>query len=90
MIHNLEISEHNAQAHIDIEQEIQKQKNGLFTCVLRVDNGKIVDYNVIQYVDLRDYLVLKKVIIEEFTIAHHPVNGGEQNPIRTDNTKRTA
>jgi hypothetical protein len=90
MIQNLTISEHNAQAHTDIEHDIEKQKKGLFTFILRIDNGNIVDYNVISYVDIRDYLVLKKVIIEEFTITHPAPHGSQQDTIRTDNRERTA
>ena len=88
--YNLEIKEHNKQAHIDIETEIQRQKNGLFTFILRVDNGNIVDFNVVEYADIRKYLVLKKIVIEEFSVTPYPVNGGQQNPLRSDNGQRTA
>lgn len=87
--YNLDIKEHNKQAHIDIEHDIQKQQNGLFTFILRVDNNNIVDYNVVSYVDIRDYLVLKKIVITEFTISHDGTLGSQQNPLRTDNSQRT-
>ena len=33
----------NKQAHLDIEKEIQKRKNGLFTMTLRINGKQIVD-----------------------------------------------
>ena len=52
---DLTISEHNKQVHIDIEDDIQKQKNGLYTIILRIHNKKIVDKNVVEYSDLKKY-----------------------------------
>ena len=89
MITNLDIPQDNVKAHLDIENEIQKRKNGHFTCVLRVDNGRIVDYNVITHVTIRDYLILKKIIIQEFTIAHHAPVGNTENPVLSNNNRRT-
>jgi hypothetical protein len=34
----------NIKPHLDIEQDIKKQVNGLFTCTLRVNQGNVVDY----------------------------------------------
>lgn len=90
MIYNLDIKEHNEQVHIDIEHDIQKQRKGLFTFILRIDNGNVVDYNVVSYVDARDFLVLKKITLTQFTISSHPTNGNQQNPLRTNNGKRAA
>ncbi len=59
--YNLTISPHNVQAHTDIEHDIERQKNGLLTFILRVDNGNIVDYNVVEYSDIKKYLVLKSI-----------------------------
>ncbi len=59
--YNLTIPPHNLQAHTDIEHDIEKQQNGLFTFILRVDNFNIVDYNVVEYSDIKKYLVLKSV-----------------------------
>lgn len=70
MIYNLEISPHNKQAHIDIEHDIQAQKNGLFTFILRVDNNNIVDYNVVEYININKYLVLKAVSFQPVTVIH--------------------
>lgn len=77
MIQNLTISPHNTQAHIDIEHDIQKQKDGLFTFILRIDNGNIVDYNVIAYVDIRDYLQLTKVVVQESFVSHTVITGSK-------------
>lgn len=61
---DLNISEHNKEVHEDIEKDIQEQKNGLFTFILRVHNGKIVDKNVVEYTNIRKYLKLKRLTIE--------------------------
>lgn len=63
MNYALDIREHNKQAHIDIESDIESKKNGLFTLILRVNNGNIVDYQVMEYADAKKYLVLKSVEI---------------------------
>lgn len=34
----------NQQAHVDIEKDINRQKDGVFTFYIKVDNGNIVDY----------------------------------------------
>ena len=61
---DLEISEHNKKIHEDIEEDMQKQGNGLYTCILRIHNGKIVDYNVVEYTNIKKYLKLKRIILE--------------------------
>ena len=71
MKYALSIRDHNIKAHLDIKEDIQKQKNGQFTFTLRVNNGNIVDYNVVEYVNARNkYLSLKSVVVEEFIIKH--------------------
>jgi hypothetical protein len=65
---DLNISEHNKQVHVDIEEDIQKQQNGLYTIILRVHNNKIVDKNVVEYVDITDYAKLKRIVIEQVVI----------------------
>lgn len=37
------IRTHNRQVHMDIEREMKHKNNGLFTFVLRVNSGNIVD-----------------------------------------------
>ena len=51
MITKLEILDHNRQGHFDIEDEVQKQKDGLFTFVVRVAENKIVDVVFLSYQD---------------------------------------
>lgn len=48
MIYSLTIREHNKQAHIDIQNDVENKKNGLFTFVLKVNSGNIVDYLVLE------------------------------------------
>lgn len=88
MKYELSIREHNMPAHLDIEADMALQKNGLFTFILRVNNGNIVDYNVVEYANARKYLILKKVIIQEFTVALNRGVGSIPDPVRTDNNKR--
>lgn len=70
MNRELVIREHNKQAHVDIEHDIQEKKNGLFTFILRINNGNIVDYNVVEYVDTRKYFSVTHVIVQELNITH--------------------
>lgn len=51
-MHSLEIREANIPAHLDLEEDIQKQKNGQITFTLRINAGNIVDYNLTEYVDV--------------------------------------
>jgi hypothetical protein len=83
-----DIREHNQRPHLDIEGDIQAQKNGQFTFILRVNNGNIVDYSVVEYADIRNYLVLTKVIIEEFTVPRGGGGGGQENALRPNNFQR--
>lgn len=71
MKYELVISPQNEKPHTDIEHDIEAKKNGLFTFTLRVNGGKIVDYNVIEYVDARKYISLSKVIVEEYIISRN-------------------
>lgn len=61
---DLNISEHNKVVHSDIEEDMQSQNSGLFTCILRIHNGKIVDYNVVEYTNINRYLKLKRIVLE--------------------------
>jgi hypothetical protein len=49
MIANLEVLDHNKAGHLDIEGEIQRQKDGLFTFIVRVAENKIVDIVFLSY-----------------------------------------
>lgn len=68
MKYGLAIREGNIEPHLDIEKEISKKKNGLFTCIIRCNAGNIVDVVLMEYANATDYLQLKSVIIEEFAI----------------------
>lgn len=69
MLNELKIRDHNVAAHIDIEADIASKKNGIFTFTLRVNNGNIVDYNVLEYVDGREYLKVAEIVVKELIIA---------------------
>ena len=70
MNYSLEINQQNVQPHLDIEKDIAEKGNGLFTFILRVNNGVIVDYSVIENVNIaRDYIAVTHVASKEFTIA---------------------
>ena len=68
---DLNISEHNKQVHVDIETDIQKQKDGLFTFILRINSGNVVDYNVVEYCDITKYVRLKGIIVKELSFSHN-------------------
>jgi hypothetical protein len=85
MDYALNIRDHNKQAHIDIEEDIQAQKDGLFTFTLRINGGNIVDYNLTEYVPASKYLRLKGVFIQELTVSHNFGERSQPNPIRADN-----
>lgn len=44
MHYDLEIRPHNLEAHKDIAVEMLHKQTGLFTFILRVNNGNIVDF----------------------------------------------
>ena len=77
MEYQLSIKPENVQPHIDIEEEIAKRKNGQMTFTLRIDKGLISDLSVVEYVDVREYLRLKSVTIEEHTITRYPHLGNK-------------
>lgn len=66
----MEIAKQNIPVHLDIEKDIQTQKNGLFTFIIKVANGSVADYNVVEYADIRKYfkLKLKRIVIQELDI----------------------
>jgi hypothetical protein len=85
MNYELSIKPENIQPHLDIEEEIAKRKNGQMTFTLRIDKGNISDMSVVEYVDVREYIRLKSVTRQEFTVAHHIIVGNKQDAIRPDN-----
>lgn len=71
MQYELSIRQDNIEAYSDIEHDIQLKQNGLFTFILRINNGKIVDYNVLEYVDVKSkYLRLTEITRTELTVLH--------------------
>lgn len=67
--YQLAIRQHNIAPHLDIEKDIEERRNGLFTFTLRVNNSNIVDYNVTDYINVKQkYGIIKALIIEEITI----------------------
>ena len=74
--------EENIQLHLDIEKDIQKQKDGVFTFTIKLANNKAIDYMVVEYVDSRDYLQLKRVIVEELTTTSDYPRGVQKDTVR--------
>ena len=44
----LYVREHNKQVHYDIEQDLQKKRDGLFTFIIKVNCGSITDYVLLE------------------------------------------
>lgn len=70
MNYQLNTRQHNKQAHVDIERELDLRKNGQFTFTLKVNGGNIMDCQIMESADIRNYLQLKSVTIQEITIKH--------------------
>lgn len=79
----------NIQAHDDIETEILSQQNGLLTFTLRINGGNIVDYNVVQLVNVREYLT-DPVIVKQSSISLYYRTGSGKDTIRDNNGQRNA
>lgn len=47
------IREKNIKPHADIEVDILERKNGNMTFTLRINSGDIVDYNLVEYVNVK-------------------------------------
>jgi len=72
MKYELSVRKHNVTAHLDIEKDIKIKKNGLFTFTLRINGGNIVDYSLVEYVDIkRKYLGVKAVVVKQSSTAHY-------------------
>ena len=84
--YELFIRKHNVPAHLDIERDIKTKKDGLFTFTLRINGGNIVDYNLVEYVDVkRKYLGVKSVTFSQSTTAHYTGKRSETDTVRPDN-----
>ena len=47
--YNLEIKPQNKQFHYDLDMDILAKKNGLFSFVIKINDGNIIDYIVLDY-----------------------------------------
>lgn len=54
-IYEIRVSQHNQKPHLDIEEQVQKIKNGLFTFVVRIFDGKIVDVMFLSYESYKSF-----------------------------------
>lgn len=72
MEYELTIPDENRQCHLDIEKDISEQKNGLMTFTLRVHDGRITDYNLLETVDAKTkYFSPQIVAREELVVARN-------------------
>jgi|PlaIllAssembly_1097288.scaffolds.fasta_scaffold34713_2 hypothetical protein len=85
MDYELSIKDVNVQAHLDIEREIVKRKEGQMTFTLRINDGNIVDLAMVEYVDARSFLRLKSITLEELTITHTNNARDQQDALRPNN-----
>lgn len=85
MNYELSIKETNIPAHLDIEKEIAQRKNGQMTFTLRIDKGNISDMSVVEYVDVRQYLRPKTIIVEKFVVTSYTHGGDKPDAIRHSN-----
>lgn len=93
---NIELKEANIPAHLDIEQDIQKRKNGLLTFTLRINRGEISDYNLVQYVNAQKYfgsgvtaefqLSVKRNAESEPALPHDTGERGNGDTLWNDNS----
>lgn len=69
------IRDYNMKAHADIEADIAKKKDGQVTFTLRINAGNIVDYSLVEYVDVRRKYggtrQVRGVIIQEHRISRN-------------------
>lgn len=47
--YSLEIRKHNQEVHRDIEEDLSKITKGVMTFTIRVNDGNIMDYVVLEY-----------------------------------------
>lgn len=70
MQYDLSIPPENKQFHVDMEGDIAQKKDGLFTFVIRVHNGKITDYSLMEYVDAKTkYRCFATVSVEKLVVS---------------------
>jgi hypothetical protein len=82
MNYALEIRKSNIPVHLDIERDISLKKNGLFTFTIRVNNGNVCDYNVVEYVDASAYLRLKSVTFTQLASSCDHLKRSQVDTVR--------
>ena len=86
MNYSLSIRKWNVKPHLDIEDAIQRQKNGLLTFTIRLNSGNIVDVNFTEYVDPRaKYGIIKAITIAEFSFSLDSRVGSPGDTMGNDN-----
>jgi hypothetical protein len=83
MNYELAIAPQNIKPHLDIENELQAKRTGLFTFTIRINSGNIVDLAIIENVDTRTYS--QRIIIEKLTFAPSNCQRDEKNALRPNN-----
>jgi hypothetical protein len=82
MNYSLSINQHNIKPHLDIEADIQAQKNGLFTFNLRVNQSCIEDYAKFETITIKDYAGVEWTIKKERGSTYHTGATSDQTAIR--------
>lgn len=49
MPYELHIRKHNEEFHKDLDIDLTLKKNGLYSCIIKVHDGDIIDYVVLEY-----------------------------------------
>lgn len=84
MKYNLDINQHNIKPHLDIEQDIQLKKNGLFTFNLRINQGNIEDYAKFRTITITEYRSVSFTTIQEPSVTRNLGERGAEPAIRPD------
>lgn len=50
---DITLTETNTPVHLDVEEYIRNSKNGQMTFTIRLNNGTVVDFNKIDYIDVK-------------------------------------
>lgn len=90
MNYSLDIRKHNEKAHLDIEHDIQTKKDGEFTFILKVNNGNIVSYSIIEKIGYGKYAGLEQAIITQLASAYSSQSRGTGASIRRPDNQHQA
>ena len=82
MKYDLTINQHNIKPHLDMERDIQEQKEGLFTFSIKVNQGNIEDYAKIYTVTRTEYRSVTFSAIQEPAASCNTGTPGEENAVR--------